>query len=122
MDFEMDNEFNDVTNIKVIGVGGGGGNAVNSMANNDFGRVQLIAINTDKQTLAFSKAGQKIQIGEKITQGRGAGAKPEIGQKAAEESRDAIIEALNDTQMVFITAGMGGGTGHRRSSRYCRDC
>ena len=68
MDFEMDNEFNDVTNIKVIGVGGGGGNAVNSMANNDFGRVQLIAINTDKQTLAFSKAGQKIQIGEKITQ------------------------------------------------------
>ena len=84
MDFEMDNEFNDVTNIKVIGVGGGGGNAVNSMANNDFGRVQLIAINTDKQTLAFSKAGQKIQIGEKITQGRGAGAKPEIGQKAAE--------------------------------------
>ena len=110
MDFEMDNEFNDVTNIKVIGVGGGGGNAVNSMANNDFGRVQLIAINTDKQTLAFSKAGQKIQIGEKITQGRGAGAKPEIGQKAAEESRDAIIEALNDTQMVFITAGMGGGT------------
>ena len=111
MDFEMDNEFNDVTNIKVIGVGGGGGNAVNSMANNDFGRVQLIAINTDKQTLAFSKAGQKIQIGEKITQGRGAGAKPEIGQKAAEESRDAIIEALNDTQMVFITAGMGGGTG-----------
>lgn len=65
MDFEMDNEFNDVTNIKVIGVGGGGGNAVNSMANNDFGRVQLIAINTDKQTLAFSKAGQKIQIGEK---------------------------------------------------------
>ena len=72
MDFEMDNEFNDVTNIKVIGVGGGGGNAVNSMANNDFGRVQLIAINTDKQTLAFSKAGQKIQIGEKITQGRGA--------------------------------------------------
>ena len=58
MDFEMDNEFNDVTNIKVIGVGGGGGNAVNSMANNDFGRVQLIAINTDKQTLAFSKAGQ----------------------------------------------------------------
>ena len=111
MDFEMDNEFNDVTNIKVIGVGGGGGNAVNSMANNEFGRVQLIAINTDKQTLAFSKAGQKIQIGEKITQGRGAGAKPEIGQKAAEESRDAIIEALNDTQMVFITAGMGGGTG-----------
>jgi len=111
MDFEMDNEFNDVTNIKVIGVGGGGGNAVNSMANNDFGRVQLIAINTDKQTLAFSKAGQKIQIGEKITQGRGAGAKPEIGQKAAEESRDAIIEARNDAQMMFITAGMGGGTG-----------
>lgn len=111
MVFEMDNEFTDVTNIKVIGIGGGGGNAVNNMAKCDFGRVQLIAVNTDKQALSFSKANQKIQIGEKITQGRGAGARPEVGQKAAEESRDVIIEALNDTQMVFITAGMGGGTG-----------
>ncbi|MEG0546445.1 MAG: cell division protein FtsZ [Oscillospiraceae bacterium] len=111
MAFEMDNEFKDVTNIKVIGVGGGGGNAVNRMVQAGLAGVELIAINTDKQVLTFSKAGQKIQIGEKVTAGRGAGAKPEIGQKSAEESRDAIIETLNDTQMVFITAGMGGGTG-----------
>lgn len=92
MDFEMDNEFNDVTNIKVIGVGGGGGNAVNSMANNDFGRVQLIAINTDKQTLAFSKAGQKIQIGEKITQGRGAGQSPKSVRKLPRRAATQLLK------------------------------
>ena len=111
MAYEIDNEQQNVTNIKVIGTGGGGGNAVNRMAEAGFSGIELIAVNTDRQALNFSKATQKIQIGEKLTNGRGAGAKPEIGQKAAEESRDAIIDALNDTQMVFITAGMGGGTG-----------
>lgn len=111
MAFEIDNQYEDVTNIKVIGVGGGGGNAINRMGKTGINGVHLIAINTDKQALARSLAEQKIQIGEKVTAGRGAGAKPEIGQKSAEENRDAIIEALNGTQMVFVTAGMGGGTG-----------
>ena len=111
MAFEIDNQYQDITNIKVIGVGGGGGNAIDRMAKAGISGVELIAINTDKQALARSLADQKIQIGEKVTAGRGAGAKPEIGQKSAEESRDAIIEALSGTQMVFVTAGMGGGTG-----------
>ena len=111
MAYEIDNEQQNVTHIKVIGVGGGGGNAVNRMVQAGFSGIELIAVNTDRQMLNFSKATQKIQIGEKLTNGQGAGAKPEIGKKAAEESRDAIIDALNDTQMVFITAGMGGGTG-----------
>ncbi|MCR4593718.1 MAG: cell division protein FtsZ [Clostridiales bacterium] len=111
MAFEIDNQYEDLTNIKVIGVGGGGGNAINRMGKDGVTGITLIAINTDKQALARSLAGQKIQIGEKVTSGRGAGAKPEVGQKAAEESRDAIIEALEGTQMVFVTAGMGGGTG-----------
>ena len=111
MAFEIDNQYQDITNIKVIGVGGGGGNAIDRIAKAGISGVELIAINTDKQALARSLADQKIQIGEKVTAGRGAGAKPEIGQKSAEESRDAIIEALSGTQMVFVTAGMGGGTG-----------
>lgn len=111
MPFEIDNQIDDDVIIKVIGVGGGGGNAIDRMAKAGIGGVELIAINTDKQALARSLADQKIQIGEKVTAGRGAGAKPEIGQKSAEESRDAIIEALSGTQMVFVTAGMGGGTG-----------
>lgn len=111
MAFEIDNQYEDITNIKVIGVGGGGGNAINRMGKAGISGVHLIAINTDKQALARSLAEEKIQIGEKVTAGRGAGAKPEIGQKSAEENRDAIIEALNGTQMVFVTAGMGGGTG-----------
>lgn len=111
MAFEIDNQYQDITNIKVIGVGGGGGNAIDRMAKGGIGGVELVAVNTDKQALARSLADQKIQIGEKVTAGRGAGAKPEIGQKSAEESRDSIIEALSGTQMVFVTAGMGGGTG-----------
>ena len=111
MAFEIDNRYEDITNIKVIGVGGGGGNAIDRMSKSGITGVELIAINTDKQALARSLADQKIQIGEKVTAGRGAGAKPEVGQKSAEESRDAIIEALSGTQMVFVTAGMGGGTG-----------
>ncbi|MBR5202319.1 MAG: cell division protein FtsZ [Clostridia bacterium] len=111
MAFEIDNQYQDITNIKVIGVGGGGGNAIDRMAKVGVGGVELIAVNTDKQAIIRSLAESKIQIGEKVTAGRGAGAKPEIGQKSAEESRDAIIEALAGTQMVFVTAGMGGGTG-----------
>lgn len=108
LDEEMDEN---VTTIKVIGVGGGGGNAVNRIASAGVRSVELICMNTDKQALQRSQASVKIQIGEKITQGRGAGSKPEIGEKAAEESREAIANVLKDADMVFITAGMGGGTG-----------
>lgn len=111
MNFEIANDFEDVTQIKVIGVGGGGGNAINRMVSSGVQGVEFIAINTDKQVLTFSKATHKIQIGEKVTGGRGAGARPEMGLKAAEESRDAIVDALSGANMVFITAGMGGGTG-----------
>jgi cell division protein FtsZ len=86
MAFEIDNRYEDITKIKVIGVGGGGGNAINRMAKAGINGVDLIAINTDKHVLGFSAATQKIQIGEKVTAGQGAGAKPEVGQKAAEES------------------------------------
>ena len=111
MSFEMvDNEPRE-TVIKVVGVGGGGGNAINRMVSSGVQGVEFIAVNTDKQVLTFSKATHKIQIGEKVTGGRGAGARPEMGLKAAEESRDAIVDALSGANMVFITAGMGGGTG-----------
>ena len=111
MSFEISNEYEDVTKIKVIGVGGGGGNAINRMVDSGVQGVEFIAVNTDKHVLMFSKADTKIQIGEKVTAGKGAGARPEIGQKAAEESMDVINDSLNGTDMVFITAGMGGGTG-----------
>lgn len=97
--------------IKVVGVGGGGNNAVNRMIEANLKGVQFIAINTDKQALYNSKAEYKIQIGEKLTRGLGAGANPEIGSKAAEESRDDVYQALQGADMVFVTAGMGGGTG-----------
>ena len=111
MSFEISNEYEDVTKIKVIGVGGGGGNAINRMVDSGVQGVEFIAVNTDKHVLMFSKADTKIQIGEKVTAGKGAGARPEIGQKAAEESMDVINDSLNGTDLVFITAGMGGGTG-----------
>ena len=104
-------EFAENTQIKVIGVGGGGGNAINRMVTSGVQGVEFVAINTDRQALESSKATHKIVIGDKVTGGRGAGARPEIGLKAAEESRDMIVDTLNDTNMVFITAGMGGGTG-----------
>jgi cell division protein FtsZ len=100
-----------VANIKVIGVGGGGNNAVNRMINANITSAQFVAINTDKQALLMSKADLRLQIGEKLTRGLGAGADPEIGQKAAEESKASISEMLKDSDLVFITAGMGGGTG-----------
>ncbi|RKD27676.1 cell division protein FtsZ [Caminicella sporogenes DSM 14501] len=108
---EFDIDVEQFAQIKVIGVGGGGNNAVNRMIDSSLKGVQFIAINTDKQALFTSKAEYKIQIGEKLTRGLGAGANPEIGKKAAEESRDDIYQALQGADMVFITAGMGGGTG-----------
>ena len=111
MAFEMSTEYDLVTQIKVVGVGGGGGNAVNRMVEANVQGVEFIAVNTDKQALIGSKATTRIQTGEKTTQGQGAGAKPEIGKRAAEESMEALNEALAGTDMVFITAGMGGGTG-----------
>ena len=100
-----------VASIKVIGVGGGGSNAVNRMVESGVQGVTFIAINTDNQALARNKAEIKIQIGEKVTRGLGCGADPSVGEKAAEESRDEIAEAISNTDMLFITAGMGGGTG-----------
>ena len=110
-----DNELNymmdGTATIKVIGVGGAGNNAVNRMIEAGIRNVEFIAVNTDRQTLNESKAGSKIQIGEKLTRGLGAGANPDIGSQAAEESRAQIAEVLKGADMVFVTAGMGGGTG-----------
>jgi len=106
---ELESEYMPV--IKVIGVGGGGGNAINRMVRTEVKNVEFIAINTDDHVLRQSKASQTIQIGEKLTRGKGAGSMPEIGRKAAEESKDEIAAILKDTDMVFVTAGMGGGTG-----------
>ncbi|MGN0461783.1 MAG: cell division protein FtsZ [Ruminococcus sp.] len=112
MAFELENEpMNYLPVIKVIGVGGGGGNAINRMVATEVQNVEFIAVNTDEHVLQFSKADKKIQIGEKITRGKGAGSLPQIGQQAAEESKDEIAALLKDTDMVFVTAGMGGGTG-----------
>lgn len=111
MAFALDEEMTNITNIKVIGVGGGGGNAVNRMVEGGLGGIEFIAMNTDQQVLMDSKATMKVQLGAKLTKGRGAGADPEIGQRSAEESKDEIANALRGAQMVFITAGMGGGTG-----------
>lgn len=111
MPFGLDTGPESVVNIKVIGVGGGGNNVVNRMVKSGVKSVDFIAVNTDKQALSISSANQKIQIGEKLTGGQGAGSDPEVGRKSAEESRAQIAKALEDTDMVFITAGMGGGTG-----------
>ena len=111
MPFGLDSGPEAVVKIKVIGVGGGGNNVVNRMVRSGVKGVEFIAINTDKQALDISSASQKIQIGDKLTNGKGAGADPEIGRKAAEESKSQITKLLENTDMVFITAGMGGGTG-----------
>ena len=111
MAFGMDMGPDSVVNIKVIGVGGGGNNVVNRMVHTGTKGVDFIAVNTDKQALTMSAATYKIQIGEKLTQGQGAGSDPEVGRKSAEESRTQIAKALEGANMVFITAGMGGGTG-----------
>ena len=109
--FEMDDNFEDFAKIIVVGVGGGGGNAINNMINSGLEGVEFVVINTDAQALLQSKAATRIQIGEKSTRGLGAGSRPEIGEAAARESREAITDALRNADMVFITAGMGGGTG-----------
>lgn len=107
----LNNKVGQFVEIKVIGVGGGGGNAVNRMIESKLQGVEYISANTDAQVLAFSNAEQKIQIGSSITNGLGSGSNPEIGRQAAEEDKDKILNALEGAEMVFITAGMGGGTG-----------
>ena len=111
MAFGLDTGPDTVVDIKVIGVGGGGNNVVNRMVRSGGKGVEFIGVNTDKQALNVSSANQKIQIGEKLTGGQGAGSDPEVGKKSAEESRAQVAKALEGTDMVFITAGMGGGTG-----------
>ncbi|MBQ3379438.1 MAG: cell division protein FtsZ [Clostridia bacterium] len=111
MPFELQNEVENVVKIKVIGVGGGGNNALNRMIKANVRGIEYVAVNTDKQALKRSQATYKISIGEKLTGGKGAGGIPERGMKAAEESREEIEAVLQNVDMVFITAGMGGGTG-----------
>ena len=111
MAFGLETGVENVVKIKVIGVGGGGNNVVNRMVRGGVQGVEFIAVNTDKQALNASAAGYKLQIGEKLTGGKGAGSNPDVGRQAAEESRTQIGKALEDTDMVFVTAGMGGGTG-----------
>lgn len=111
MDFNLDNTVSGGAKIKVIGVGGAGGNAVNRMIEDGVEGVEFIVANTDVQALDANRAETKIQLGEKLTRGLGAGANPEVGRKSAEESEETIAEALEGADMVFVTAGMGGGTG-----------
>ncbi len=111
MDFTVSSDIRQLAKIKVFGVGGAGGNAVQHMIINKLENVEFICANTDAQALHGSSAEHKIQLGPQLTKGLGAGAKPEIGQKAAEESMQEISKHLNDTEMIFVTAGMGGGTG-----------
>ncbi|MEG1491753.1 MAG: cell division protein FtsZ [Oscillospiraceae bacterium] len=111
MSFQLETGPENVVTIKVVGVGGAGNNVVNRMVSSGTKGVEFIAINTDKQALSVSSATQKIQIGEKLTHGQGAGSDPDIGKRSAEESRNNIAKSFEDADMVFITAGMGGGTG-----------
>ena len=110
-EFDQEQEMEPIAKIKVVGVGGGGNNAVNRMIASGLKGVEFIAINTDAQALVHAMAQIRMQIGEKLTRGLGAGARPEIGEKAAQENRDDIIKALQGADMIFVTAGMGGGTG-----------
>src|SRR5690606_31291536 len=103
-------EAENFAHIKVVGVGGGGSNAVNRMIEEGIRGVEFICVNTDAQALILSQASHRIRIGDKLTRGLGAGGDPEIGLKAAEESREELFEALHGADMVFVTAGMGGGT------------
>ncbi len=109
--FNMNDKFNQKPTIKVIGIGGGGGSAVNRMIENEVRGVEFVAMNTDAQVLKLSKADIRLQLGKTLTRGLGAGANPDIGRQAALESEDEIRDLLAETDMVFITAGMGGGTG-----------
>ncbi|TBL78163.1 cell division protein FtsZ [Paenibacillus thalictri] len=109
--FELDLDMDQLAKIKVIGVGGGGSNAVNRMITNGVKGVEFITVNTDAQALHMAQSEHRLQIGDKLTRGLGAGANPEVGKKAAEESRELIMNTLRGADMVFVTAGMGGGTG-----------
>src|SRR4029453_487505 len=111
MRFELEESGIQTARMKVVGVGGGGGNAVNRMSEDQLGGVEFISVNTDAQALALSKSQVKIQIGRKLTRGLGAGARPEIGRQAIEENRDEVGVAVQGADMVFVTCGMGGGTG-----------
>ena len=111
MSFQLENGPDNVVSIKVVGVGGAGNNVVNRMVKSGTKGVEFISVNTDKQALSVSSATEKIQIGEKLTKGQGAGSNPEVGKRSAEESRNNIAKCFDNTDMVFITAGMGGGTG-----------
>ena len=119
MSYKSETGPENVVTLKVLGVGGAGNNVVNRMVGSGTQGVEFISVNTDKQALAVSNADEKIQIGEKLTHGQGAGSDPDMGKKSAEESRNDIAKSLEDADMVFITAGMGGGTGTgaARSSR-----
>ena len=111
MSYKTETGPENVVTLKVVGVGGAGNNVVNRMVKSGTQGVEFISVNTDKQALAVSSADQKIQIGEKLTHGQGAGSDPDVGKRSAEESRNDIAKSLEDADMVFITAGMGGGTG-----------
>lgn len=116
------NESDLAAKIIVIGVGGGGNNAVNRMIDEGIMGVEFVCVNTDKQHLSNCKAGNCIQIGEKLTKGLGAGADPEVGKAAAEENREELTELVKGADMVFVTCGMGGGTGTGCSTGHCRHC
>jgi cell division protein FtsZ len=111
MIFELEEQPGQNARMKVVGVGGGGGNAVNRMIEENLAGVQFISVNTDSQALASSRSDVKVQIGKKLTRGLGAGARPEIGRQAIEENRDEVLEHLQGADLVFVTCGMGGGTG-----------
>ena len=111
MIFEYEDTLPQNARMKVVGVGGGGGNAVNRMIEEDLEGVEFISVNTDAQVLKMSKSPVRIQIGQKLTRGLGAGARPDIGRQALEENREEMRKALDGADLVFITAGMGGGTG-----------
>src|SRR5437763_6555647 len=119
MIFEFEESQSQNARMKVVGVGGGGGNAVNRMSEEHLEGVEFISVNTDAQALLNSKSDVKIQIGKKLTRGLGAGARPEIGRQAIDESREEVARAMHNADLVFVTCGMGGGTGNGASAVLC---
>ena len=111
MIFELEETVSQNARMKVVGIGGGGGNAVNRMVDEGVAGVEFISVNTDAQALMNNRADVKVQIGKKLTRGLGAGARPEIGRQAMEENRDDVLRVLQNADLVFVTCGMGGGTG-----------